>query len=96
MMDVDVTGWAPADIWPGPFEFIWGFLGILATVAFWTLLIVLLVKLLKSGPSFSHHSSSALQVLEERYARGEITREEYFERRAVLSGQPPAAHSDRT
>ena len=31
--------------------------------------------------------SSGLQILEERYARGEITREEFMERRAVLRGQ---------
>ena len=85
---VDVDGWS--GFWPGPLEFIWGFLALAGTIAFWTLLIVLLVKLLRSKPSASvHHSSSALQVLEERYARGEITREEYFERRAVLSGGTP-------
>ena len=86
---VDVDGWS--GFWPGPFEFLWGFLVLAGTVAFWTLLIVLLVKLLRSKPSASpQRSSSAIQVLEERYARGEITREEYFERRAVLSGQPPS------
>ena len=86
---VDVDGWS--GFWPGPLEFAWGLLALAGTIAFWTLLIVLLVKLLKSKPSAQHHSSSAVQVLEERYARGEITREEYFERRAVLSGQPPPA-----
>ena len=89
---VDVDGWS--GFWPGPLEFLWGFLALAGTVVFWTLLIVLLVKLLKTKPSLSvHQSSSALQVLEERYARGEITREEYFERRAVLSGQAPPTSS---
>jgi hypothetical protein len=32
---------------------------------------------------------AALRVLEERYARGEISREDFQERRAVLSGQRP-------
>ena len=85
---IDVDGWS--GFWPGPFEFVWGFLALAGTIAFWSLVILLLVKLVRSGSSTSTPTrSSALQVLEERYARGEITREEYFERRAVLSGQTP-------
>ena len=96
MMEVDVwdnwdrmDGWS--GIWPGPLEIIFGALALVGTIAFWAILIILLVKLLKHRPSSPHRGSSALTVLEERYARGEITREEYFERRAVLSGQPPPA-----
>jgi hypothetical protein len=33
----------------------------------------------------------ALSILEERYARGEISREEFIERRGVLLGPAPAA-----
>jgi hypothetical protein len=33
----------------------------------------------------------AVRLLEERYARGEITREEFLERRAVLDGTFPDA-----
>ena len=33
---------------------------------------------------------ASLHILEERYARGEITREEFLERRAVLLGHQPA------
>ena len=33
--------------------------------------------------------SQALMILEERFARGEISLEEYQERRAVLEGQTP-------
>lgn len=35
-------------------------------------------------PSGHAPKSSALQILEERYARGEISREEFLERRTVL------------
>jgi putative membrane protein len=61
---------------------------------FWVVVIVAAILLLRrevpnirwpSGPS------PALRLLEERYARGEISREEFLERRAVLlsSQQPP-------
>lgn len=76
-------------VWPGPLEFIWGVIGMAAMIAFWVVVVILLVKLLKSRPPSPGHSSSALTILEERYARSEITREEYFERRAVLSGETP-------
>jgi putative membrane protein len=70
----------------------WGVLIWLASVAFLVLLIVVIVALLRSRPigSGAGDPSSALRILEERYARGELPREEFFERRAVLSGQEPA------
>ena len=36
----------------------------------------------------------AVRLLEERYARGEITREEFLDRRDVLGGSPPGAPGD--
>lgn len=82
MMD----GWGPG------FE-IWGVLMGLAQVAFWVILIVLLVKLFQNRDRGPMGPSSALQLLEERYARGEITREEFVERRSVLLGRSPPASS---
>ena len=64
----------------------WGILEGLFFAAFWIVVILLLVSLVRGrggGPS----RSSALRVLEERYARGEIDREEFVERRRVLSGE---------
>jgi putative membrane protein len=70
----------------GPFELLFG----LAWLVFWIAVVVIVVRLLRSGPATTR-PSSALRVLEERYARGEIDRDEFFERRRVLLGEPPAA-----
>jgi Short C-terminal domain len=61
---------------------------------FWILIIVLAVVFLKRElprlERHHHRSSPALRLLEERYARGEITREEFLHRREVLAGRPAA------
>lgn len=78
------------DLLPGPLEWIWGLLAVVLTVAFWVLVGYLLLRLLRRSPGRGGRStSSGVAVLEERYARGEITRDEYLERRAVLLGESP-------
>lgn len=72
----------------------------LVSGAFWIVLIVLAVILLRRELPNLHvgshrHSSPALRILEERYARGEINRDEFLHRREVLlqgshSEIPPA------
>lgn len=66
----------------------WGIFAGLAWAAFWVLVILIVVALVRSrsssGPAAG--STQALRLLEERYARGEITREEFLERREVLAG----------
>ncbi len=66
----------------------WSVVGGLAWAAFWVVVILIVVALIRGGRSsgLGAGSSQALRVLEERYARGEITREEFLERRGVLSG----------
>ncbi len=54
-------------------------------------MIFVVVKLIKRQPRADGSGSSGLRVLEESYARGDISREAYFERRAVLTGAPPPA-----
>jgi putative membrane protein len=65
----------------------WGFMGL----AFWILLIGLIALITRRMPTTARDSRGpAVRLLEERYARGEITREEFLERRAVLDGTSDA------
>jgi uncharacterized membrane protein len=76
--------------WAGVAIF-WGFTGI----AFWILLIALIVLLVRgTRPSARHSGGPAARLLEERYARGEITRDDFLERRAVLGGSSPGGSGD--
>jgi uncharacterized membrane protein len=69
----------------------WGFMGL----AFWILLGALIVLLVRGTRTPARDSAGgAVRVLEERYARGEITREDFLERRAVLTGSTPGAAAD--
>jgi putative membrane protein len=69
----------------------WGFMGI----SFWLLLIALVVLLVRGRRTPARDfGGAAVGVLEERYARGEITREDFLERRAVLGGASPGAAGD--
>jgi putative membrane protein len=72
----------------GGLAIVWGFTG----VAFWILLIALLVLLVRGLRTTARASEGpAMRLLEERYARGEITREEFLERRTVLGASSPRA-----
>ena len=69
----------------------WGWLVALASIAFWTLLIIAIVALIRGHPRgpTGAGATTALRVLEERYARGEISRGEFVERRSVLRPKGP-------
>jgi uncharacterized membrane protein len=68
-----------------------GFIGI----AFWILLIALIVLLVRgTRPAARDSEGPAVRLLAERYARGEITREDFLERRGVLGGSPGAPDDD--
>lgn len=70
---------------------VWGLISALTFVVFWTAIALVIVSVLRQrGPRTPH--GSAIRILEERYARGEISREEFLERRAVLLG----THADKT
>ena len=75
--------------WGGPG---WGVVGGLVSLAFLVLVVLLVASLLRNRPGTGPvASSSAIRILEERYARGEISRDEFLERRTALSGSstPP-------
>ena len=78
--------------WPGPWHMMWG-----SGWGFWWIfplfmlfMIVMCVFLMMRGfGGHGHHSwrdatSSALEILNERFAKGEIAKEEFEERRSIL------------
>ena len=74
----------------------WGWIFGLAGMLFWIAVIVGAVLLLRrDAPRLRDRftTPSALRILEERYAGGEITRDEFLERRAVLLREPEAVPS---
>ena len=69
--------------WDGGWGIVWG----LAMAAFWIVVIAVIVLMLRAVARRPNGvgGRSALKLLEERYARGEVTREEFLDRRAVLA-----------
>lgn len=65
-----------------PAAFLYGILSLAVL-----LLLVVYIALVTSRHTPHHPRSDALRLLEERYARGEIDRDEFVERRAVLEGR---------
>jgi putative membrane protein len=60
-------------------------LGGLGMLLFWAVFIIAIALLLRLiGDRNGRKKSAALDILDERYARGEIDREEYLKRRADL------------
>jgi putative membrane protein len=60
----------------------------LGMILVWVVPLVLLFLLFRrtSGDSEARRGKTALEILEARYARGEIDQEEYLKRRADLEG----------
>ncbi len=66
----------------------WWVLMTIGMVVFWGLVILGVVWLVRSTGSAQHHERglSAIDVLDRRLAQGEISPEEYRERRGMLQG----------
>lgn len=67
----------------------WGWMwvvGALHMILFWAVLILLIVGLVKwvSGPAGRGGDGRALEILKERYARGEIGKDEFEQRKRDL------------
>ena len=67
-------------------ELIWVLASGSVFLGFWAIVIIVLVRLVRRAAS-NPLPSAGLRVLEERYARGEISEQEFLERRAVLEGK---------
>lgn len=67
----------------------WWILMTVLMVAFWGLVIFGIVWSVRSlgGGHYSAHGRSAIEVLDHRLASGEISADEYRQRRAVLTGK---------
>lgn len=60
----------------------WGWM---MTIAFWTVVILLVIWAIRSTVRQGQRDEdSALRILDDRFARGEIDREDYEERRRIL------------
>lgn len=77
--------WNHMSEWMGEYGWGWGLFGALHMIGFWLLVIGgvwLLARLLSEGGS--RREKTPLEILKERYARGEIDKAEYEQRRADL------------
>jgi putative membrane protein len=83
----------------GDFSTGWWIVMVLGMLLFWGLLIaaiVWVVRGLTQGRAAQTASETATAVLDRRLASGEITPEEYRERKALLAEQPAGEHTPRT
>jgi putative membrane protein len=73
----------------GPIEAVMILFLLVLKAIFVLIVIMVIVRLIRkpSDDGALTRSSSGLTILEERYARGEISEEEFLERRAVLQGK---------
>jgi putative membrane protein len=81
----DSTYWYIHPGWAHMMGWGWGWFGGLGMLLFWVVIIVLIVLLVRSRPPVRMYPDP-LDILKERFARGEIGKEEYEERRKILSG----------
>lgn len=78
--------------WPGPWHMMWGsgwgFWWIFPLFMFF-LMVVCVFFMMRGFPGHGHHSgrdttTSAQEILNERFAKGEISKEEFEEKRSIL------------
>ncbi len=62
--------------WPGMMRW-WGFGVPLIHILFLALIIFIIVRLFSSGGWYQSHPESAVDILKKRYAKGEISKEEF-------------------
>jgi len=63
-------------------DWLWhGFLGLVFMIVFWVAVVYLTVHLIQNGSNWNRRDGEgkALEILKERYAKGEISKEEFEE-----------------
>ncbi len=67
--------------------FSWGFGGGIMMIIFWVAIILLVVWTVKelAGKSGKESSDSALEILRQRYAKGEMSKEEFETKKSELT-----------
>jgi len=73
-------------MWDGMPGWGWFGFGLLHMILFWGLVVLAIAALVKWLRTSSDTPRDALQILEQRYARGEIERDEYLRKAADLRG----------
>jgi len=69
----------------------WGWFGFILQIIFWVAIILLIIWIAKKitesqpGDKSSSQGDSALDILNKRYAKGEIDKEEYEEKKKDLT-----------
>jgi putative membrane protein len=56
-----------------PFQII----GAIFTALFWLFIIYIIFSVVRRMPHDGHHNNRAMEILKERYAKGEITKEQF-------------------
>jgi putative membrane protein len=85
-----------ADAWGmhGGYGAGWMVVMMIGMVIFWAVLLVAVVWLVRGGSGTSgQKQETALEVLDRRYAEGQMSAEEYRERRSVLTGSESSSRS---
>jgi len=72
--------WWWNDYWPEPFMFI----GPVIMILFIVICMTLMFLMMRSGMCARRRGGTALEILKERFARGEINQAEYEDRRRLL------------
>lgn len=78
----DTWGMHDSDVGVG-----WMIAMMIGMALFWGLVILGIVWLIRSAPWGHHSHGSPLEILDRRFAAGEMSAEEYRERRNVLQGK---------